>query len=45
MTEAQLGKKKTDLKHLITGGLSGAISHTLTSPLERLIIVQQAGLK
>ena len=34
-------KPKTNYGHLLTGGIAGAVSRTLTSPLERLRILQQ----
>jgi hypothetical protein len=33
-------KKKTNFGHLLTGAISGGISRTATSPLERLRILQ-----
>ena len=43
-SSAQLSKK-TKRTHMLTGCLAGMVSRTMTSPLERLRIMQQTGRK
>jgi len=40
-TQAKTPQKSTNYGHLLSGGIAGAVSRTLTSPLERLRILQQ----